>query len=177
MASKVRDILRQQPSRVAEAESVLHTRLFAPVDIASLVYFRIAFGLVMLWEVWRFIDHDWVDRYFSDKSFYFKFWPFDFVQPWPGVAMDIHIYLMAPVAILIILGLFYRLSAVLFFLMISYVFLLEEARYLNHLYLVCLISFLMIFVPAHRHFSLDSLLHPKVSSRVVPAWSVWLLRF
>ena len=177
MASKVRDILRQQPSRVAEAGSVLHTRLFAPVDIASLVYFRIAFGSVMLWEVWRFIDHDWVDRYFSDKNFYFKFWPFDFVQPWPGVAMDIHIYLMAPVAILIILGLFYRLSAVLFFLMISYVFLLEEARYLNHLYLVCLISFLMIFVPAHRHFSLDSLLHPKVSSRVVPAWSVWLLRF
>lgn len=29
--------------------------------------------------------------------------------------------------------------------MITYVFLLEQARYLNHLYLVCLIAFLMIF--------------------------------
>ena len=72
---------------------------------------------------------------------------------------------------------FYRVAAIAFFLMISYIFLLEEARYLNHLYLVCLISFLMIFVPAHRHFSLDALFRPQLRSRVVQAWSVWLLRF
>ena len=78
--------------------------------------------------------------------------------------------------------------------MITYVFLLEQARYLNHLYLVCLIAFLMIFVPAHWHFSLDALLGPQPRSsprvperkkqsseapvqRAVPGWPVWLLRF
>src|SRR2546430_12757373 len=28
-------------------------RAFAQVDIASLVFFRIAFGLLMTWQVWR----------------------------------------------------------------------------------------------------------------------------
>ena len=153
------------------------TRLFIPVDASALAYFRIAFYGVMLWEVWRFIDHNWVERYFVGKEFYFKYWPFVFVEPWPGDGMMVHFYVMGIVAIFAMLGLFYRLSATLFFFMITYVFLLEQARYLNHLYLVCLICFLMIFVPAHRYFSLDSLLKPRLRSLVVPAWSVWLLRF
>lgn len=160
-----------------EVHATFWSRLFAPVDIASLVYFRIAFGAIMLWETWRFIDHDWVGRYFSDKSFYFTYWPFDFVQPWPGEGMIIHMYVMGIVAICMILGLFYRLSAMLFFLMITYIFLLEKARYLNHLYLVCLIAFLMIFVPAHRNFSVDVLRKPELRSNTAPAWSIWLFRF
>ncbi len=155
----------------------LPVRLFAPVDAASLAYFRFAYGVIMLWEVWRFIDHDWVGRYFSGKDFYFKFWPFDFVQPWPGIGMDLHVYAMGIVAACIILGLYYRVAAALFFLMITYIFLLEEAVYLNHLYLVCLVSFLMIFVQANRCFSLDSWIRPPTIPNVVPAWSLWLLRF
>ncbi len=152
-------------------------RLFEPVDIASLVFFRIAFGSIMLWEVWRYFDHGWIGRYYTGKEFYFTYWPFDFVQPWPGDGMFIHFGLMAFFAACIVLGLFYRVSATAFFLMFTYVFLLEQARYLNHFYLVCLIAFIMIFMPAHRHFSLDAMLSPRLGSRVVPAWSVWLLRF
>lgn len=37
-------------------------RLFAPVDAASLVVFRVAFGLVMLWEVWHYLAYDRVGR-------------------------------------------------------------------------------------------------------------------
>ena len=91
--------------------------------------------------------------------------------------MLIHFGIMAFFAVCIILGLFYRLSATAFFLMFSYMFLLEQARYLNHFYLVGLISFVMIFVPAHRHLSLDALLNPGLRSRVAPAWSLWLVRF
>src|SRR5207342_1729744 len=57
------------------------------------------------------------------------------------------------------------------------VFLLEEARYLNHFYLLCLISFLLVFLPAHRAFSVDAQLKPKLRSRVAPAWTLWLMRF
>ena len=91
--------------------------------------------------------------------------------------MFIHFGVMAFFAVCIILGLFYRISTTAFFLMFTYVFLLEQARYLNHFYLVGLISFVMIFVPAHRHFSLDALLNPAKGTRLAPAWSLWLVRF
>ena len=162
---------------LAAARIALPRRLFEPVDIASLVFFRIAFGAIMLWEMWRYFDHGWIGRYFTDKEFYFTYWPFSFVQPWPGDGMFIHFGLMAFFAACIVLGLFYRVSATAFFLMFTYMFLLEQARYLNHFYLVGLISFVMIFVPAHRHFSLDALRNPAIHSKVAPAWSLWLLRF
>ena len=165
----------EQPS--ALMRSAVWGRLFEPVDIASLVYFRIAFGVIMLWEAFRFIDHDWAGRFFSGKSYYFKFWPFDFVHPLPGDGMTIQIYLMGLVAVLVIFGLYYRVSATLLFFMISYIFLIEKARYLNHLYLVCLIAFLTALVPAHRSFSLDTLRRPEFRSSTAPAWAVWLLRF
>ena len=151
--------------------------LFKPIDIASLVYFRIVFYTIMVWEALRLIDHDWVERYFSGKDFYFTYWPFDFIHPWSGNGMTIHLPLMAVVATYAALGLFYRASATIFFFMITYIFLLEKALYLNHVYLVCLIAFLAIFIPAHYAFSFDILRQPKQHLSVVPAWSLWLLRF
>ena len=159
------------------AASAVGRRLFAPVDIAGLVYFRLAFYAIMLWEVWRFIDHGQVERHFTAKPFYFTYWPLDFIRPLPGDGMEILFFGMGLAAIFAMLGLFYRVSAAAFFLMITYVFLLEKAQYLNHLYLVCLISFLMVFVPAHRRFSLDALMFPRLRSEVAPTWSLWLLRF
>jgi vitamin K-dependent gamma-carboxylase len=157
--------------------STFRDNLFRPVDPAFLAYFRVAFGVVMVWETWRIIENDWVGTYFSGREFYFTYWPFDFVRPWPGDGMYIHLALMGLFATFIVLGLFYRFSVAAFFLMITHLFLLEQARYLNHLYLVCLLSFIMIFLPAHRCFSLDTLLRPKISSPSVPKWSLWLLRF
>jgi hypothetical protein len=74
-------------------------------------------------------------------------------------------------------GLFYRLSAVLAFLGICYVFLLDKALYLNHVYLTCLLAFLMIFLPAGQMWSLDAWRNRATRRRVVPAWVLWLLRF
>ena len=65
----------------------------------------------------------------------------------------------------------------LFFLGFSYIFLLDEANYLNHFYLVILISFLMIFLPLNRKWALDLLIWPKLESDTIPAWTLWLLRF
>ena len=170
----------KRPERRSERSGAwtrVSDKLLKPVDAAGLTYFRIAFYSVMLWEVWRFIDHDWVRRYFTGKEFYFTYWPFDFLHPLPGDGMTALFYLMGVASIFAAVGLFYRVSASAFFLMIAYVFLLEKARYLNHLYLVCLISFLMPFLPAHRHLSMDAWLRPGVHSSVVPAWSLWLVRF
>jgi hypothetical protein len=171
-----RSAFRLSPPILTAWSTFCHN-LFRPVDAAFLAYFRIAFGGIMVWETWRIIQNDWVGTYFSGREFYFTYWPFDFVQPWPGDGMYIHLASMGMFATFIALGFFYRFSAAIFFLMVTYLFLLEQARYLNHLYLVCLLSFIMIFLPAHHCFSLDALLRPKISSPHVPAWSLWLLRF
>ncbi len=153
------------------------TALFTLIDAASLAYFRIVFYAIMVWESCSLTKLNWVGLYYSDKEFYFTYWPFDFIHPWPAEWMTIHIYAMGLVAACALCGLFYRLSATLFFFLWTYLFLLEKALYINHLYLVCLLSFLMIFIPANHIFSLDVLRQSEKRSDTVPAWTLWLLRF
>jgi vitamin K-dependent gamma-carboxylase len=150
--------------------------LFEPVDISFLVFFRMVFGAIMLWEVYRYFSTGWIRRYYIDPAFYFGYYGFEWVKPWPGNGMYIHFAVLGVVAACLILGFLYRIAAPLFFIGFTYVFLLDQTRYLNHFYLVCLISFLMIFLPANRALSVDALLRPRIRTDVVPAWTLWLLR-
>jgi len=45
------------------AGSSLRDRLSRPIDPASLVFFRVAFGVLIAWEMKRYLDHYWVVRY------------------------------------------------------------------------------------------------------------------
>ena len=150
--------------------------LFAPVDIATLVLFRMVFGGIMLWEVTRYFNKGWIARYWIEPNFNFSYAPFNF-QPLPGDGMYVVWVLLGILAFFILVGFLYRYSTILFFLLFTYTYLLEQSRYLNHFYLVVLISFLLIFLPANRAFSLDAVLFKKRRSDVVPAWSLWLMRF
>ena len=155
----------------------LRERLSEPLDIASLVMVRIFFGLIMLWEVARYFEKGWIRKYWIAPDFHFRYFGFDWVAPWPGDGMYWHFLALGILALLITVGLFYRLAAALFFIGFSYVFLLEQARYLNHFYLVCLVSFLMAIVPANRAVSLDAKFGFCRGSDTTPAWSLWILRF
>src|SRR4026209_2256323 len=90
--------------------------------------------------------------------------------------MYVHFLVLGLAAACVMVGFLYRIAAPVFFLAFTYFFLLDQTRYLNHFYLVCLISFLMCFLPAERAFSVDALLRRKIRSDVVPAWTLWLLR-
>ena len=152
------------------------TALFEPVDISFLVFFRILFGGIMLWEVYRYFTHGWITRYFVEPAVTFTYYGFSWVKPWPGRGMYIHFFVLGLAAAFVMVGFLYRIAAPVFFLAFTYTFLLDQTRYLNHLYLVCLIAFLMCFLPAERAFSVDALLRRKIRSDVVPAWTLWLLR-
>ena len=142
--------------QTAPARARLVERLFAPVDIASLVAFRIAFGGLMAVEAYRYLTSGWIRQYWIDPGFYFTFQGFDWVQ---AVAGRRHVPALRrprrarPV---LMAGFAYRVSAALFFAGFTYVFLLDKANYLNHFYLIALISFVLILVPAHRSFSVDA---------------------
>ncbi len=153
--------------RVAEA-------FFTPVDAASLAIFRVGFGAILLWEVVRYFSHGWIQRYFITPPFHFRYYGFEWVTPWPGAGMFVHFYVMGILAVMVGIGAFYRLTAPLLFLAFSYVFLLDQARYLNHFYLICLLAFVLSIVPAHTAWSVDT---RGDSTRTVPAWTVWFVRF
>ena len=161
---------------------LLHTvdrllvRLAAPVDIAPLVWFRILFGAIMVCEVLRYYSFGWISRYYIEPTMHFKYYGFHWVHPWPSDLMYLHFAALAAFGMMIMLGLCYRASTALFCVGFWYVFFLDSTRYLNHMYLVGLISFIMIFIPAHRSFSIDSWLRSSVRSSVVPAWALWWLR-
>jgi vitamin K-dependent gamma-carboxylase len=149
---------------------------FTPVDIASLVFFRIAFGLLMVWKVWLYYSHGWVAVDWIEPRFHFTYYGFSWIHPWPGNGMYVHWAVLGVLGLFIAAGFLYRLSTILFFLGFTYTFLLEQATYLNHTYLICLLSFLLVFIPADRAFSADGWLNPKIRSQAAPAWSLWLLR-
>ena len=150
--------------------------LFKPVDISFLVFFRILFGSIMLWEVYRYFTYGWIRRYYIEPVVNFTYYGFSWVKPWPGSGMYIHFFVLGLAAACVMVGFLYRVAAPVFFLGFTYIFLLDQTRYLNHFYLVSLISFLMCFLTAERAFSVDSLLRRKIRSDTVPAWMLWLLR-
>ena len=129
---------------------------FAPVDISALVFFRIAFGALMTWEVCRYFAYGWIGRQWIEPQFLFKYYGFSWVHPWPGNGMYIHWGVMGVLAVFIMTGFLYRFAVPLFFLLFTYSFLLDQALYLNHLYLVCLLAFLLCFMPANRAVSIDA---------------------
>ena len=154
----------------------LCAELFKPVDISFLVFFRILFGGIVLWETYRYFTRGWITRYYVEPVVTFTYYGFSWVKPWPGRGMYIHFFVLGVAAACVMLGLLYRIAAPVLFLTFTYVFLLDQTRYLNHFYLVCLVSFLMCFLPAHRAFSVDALLRRSIRADVVPAWTLWLLR-
>jgi hypothetical protein len=154
----------------------LGVALFEPVDISFLVFFRVVFGGIMLWETYRYFTHGWITRYFVEPAVNFTYYGFSWVKPWPGSGMYIHFFVLGLAAACVMVGFLYRIAAPVLFLTFTYSFLLDQTRFMNHFYLVCLISFLMCFLPAERAFSVDSLLRRKIRSDVVPAWTLWLLR-
>ena len=150
---------------------------FEPVPVASLVVFRIWFGAMMALDTFWHIRYGWVEQAYIQPRFLFKFYFFEWVHPWPGNGMYLHFGALLLLAGCITLGLFYRLATVLFATGITYVFLLDKAEYLNHVYLTCLISWILVFVPSHCAFSIDALRRPDLRSSTVPAWCLWLVRF
>ncbi len=148
-----------------------------PVDIASLAAFRFLFGLLMAAAMVRFISKGWVRQLYIDPPFHFSYPGFEWIHPFPATLMHIHFILLALLAVGVALGFFYRTCMAFFFLGFTYVELIDQTAYLNHYYLISLLSGLMIFLPANRAWSIDCLRRASKRVDAVPAWTLNLLRF
>ena len=148
------------------------------VDIASLLFFRIAFGIMAVCEMIAQLTYKhWYKGYYDPEEFHFHYIGFEFVNPFPEPFMSIFLIALVLIAFAILLGYRYRLSTTLFAIGYTYLYLIEKGLYLNHGYLFCWLSFVMIFLPAHKGLSLD-VFHKRVLRREsIPYWPVFLLCF
>jgi hypothetical protein len=147
------------------------------VHIAPLVIFRIIFGAVMLVAVLRFILKGWVYDLYIRPTFYFSYYGFEWIKPLGSQGMYIIFGIMALSYLFVMLGYYYRIAIVTAFLTFTYVELIDKTNYLNHYYFVSVISFLLIFLPAHRYFSLDVIRKPFIKIAEVPQWVIATLKF
>lgn len=146
------------------------------VPIAPLVTLRVLFGLMMVLGTLRFLLKGWVRELYIEPEFHFTYIGFEFVRPWGEVGTYVLFAIVGLSALGICFGLFYRISTVLFFLSFSYVELLDKTTYLNHYYFVSIIAFLLIWMPAHRRWSMDVSLWPSIARTHMPAWCLWTFR-
>lgn len=165
-----------RPERPSGRAARLSAFLCAPVDIASLVAFRVIFGLVMLASVVRFWQRGWIQELYVEPAYHFTYWGFDWVRAWPAWGMYLHFAALAVLALCVAAGFHYRASIALFFLGFTYVELIDKATYLNHYYLISILAFLMIFLPLERGWSLDALRRPALRVGWAPRWCLLTVR-
>jgi len=148
-----------------------------PVDIASLAAFRILFGLLMAGAMIRFEAKGWVNELYVLPRYHLPYDGFGWVHALPGGWMHAHFVALTILALLMALGFYYRAAIILFCLGFTYVELIDQTTFLNHYYLISLLSGILIFLPAHRTWSIDAWRKPALKLEVVPAWNLNLLRF
>jgi len=147
-----------------------------PISIYPLVYFRILFGFLMFCEGVGAVLIGWVQEHYVEPRYNFGYIGLEWIKPLPGYGM-VYLYLvMALLGFLIMVGWRYKITSFLFFLLFGYSFFCEKTHYLNHHYLIFLISGLMVLLPAHRNISLDVRRRPELKSEVAPQWTLWLFR-
>lgn len=146
-----------------------------PVDGSSLAVFRIVFGMAMTVYAVKAIVFGEVRGIFVAPVHHFSYWGFSWLRPWPGNGMYLHFVALAVSGLLVSAGVAYRLSSVAMALLFSFVFLCERTAYLNHYYLMLLICWMLVWLPADRALSIDKL--GRQDTVLVPAWNVWFAQF
>ena len=152
-------------------------RLTEETSIAPIIGFRILFGLLMFFALLRNLLLGFVTKFYIEPGFYFKYSGFEWVQPMGAVTTYILYALLILSSLGILLGAFYRISAISFFLLFSYFELIDLTHYLNHYYLISLLSFLLIFLPANSASSVDAYFNSRSNVDTVPRWMILILQF
>jgi hypothetical protein len=150
----------------------LKKHISSRVSIAPLAVFRFLFGFIMLVSIIRFSLKGWIYELYVEPDYFFTYYGFDWVTPLGETGMYLLFFVMGLAALSVMLGYYYRIGIILFFLCFTYVELIDKTNYLNHYYFVSIISFLLIWVPANRSFSLDVLRKPDIRREYVPAWTI-----
>jgi len=160
------------------------------VNGASLGFFRLALGVVMLLEsVSLFLPNPAaittgtpLKNYYAGENvrFSFPYDGFEWLPLLPPSLMTLDAVAVGVFALLVALGVWYRVAIVGLFLTWGYLYTVECTRtyWQSHYYLETLSIFLLIWMPADRRLSLKKFFTRKaVTDARVPYWTIFLLRW
>ena len=139
------------------------------VNNSPLIVFRILFGLLIFFSQIRFWHKGWNESIYIDPAFHFSYNWFSWVKPIGDYTYLLFIICLIS-SLFIVVGFKYRVSSLILFLSYTYIELMDKTTYLNHYYLVSLILFMLIFLPASSRFSIDSL--KTTDFCFVPRWTI-----
>ena len=127
-------------------------------------------------SVLRIALNGWISAQYLESKIYFTYYGFSWIKPLPEPIIYLCFGLMFIASLGILLGLFYRISTITFFLLFTYTELIDKTYYLNHYYFVSLVSFLMIIIPAHKRLSLDLKFRWTTPVYTEPQWYILILK-
>ncbi|MGA9637346.1 HTTM domain-containing protein [Flavobacterium sp.] len=142
---------------------------------ATLAFFRLAFGLMMLLSLIRFAANGWIDKLYLSPSFHFSYYGFEWVKPLGFYTYFLFIF-CGIAALFVAIGYQYKWAILSFFLSFTYIELMDKTTYLNHYYFISIISFVLIFLPANCYFSIDAFKNEKIRFQNIPRWSTDILK-
>jgi len=119
----------------------------------------------------RFWSKGWIESLYIKPHYFFSFYGFEFVKPL-GQYTYILFLICGLSALLVAVGLFYRIAIVMLFLSFTYIELMDKSTYLNHYYFISLVCFLLIFLPANVYFSIDAYRNKTLGTRYIPQWNI-----
>lgn len=152
----------------------IESALFQEVSNAPLIVFRCLFGCLLLCSPYRMLSEGWVQQSYIDPTYHFSF--ISWLEPLSGAGMYWVFYVKMLLACFIVLGFCYRISVALYLLLFVYVELLDKTFYLNHYYLVSLLLFWLLLVPANRRRSIDAMLFPAIHRNTCRAWCILVFK-
>jgi vitamin K-dependent gamma-carboxylase len=150
-------------------------KLFKAIDNSPLIIFRIFFGILFACEAFGAILTGWVKENFIDPKFTFSHIGFEWLQPLPGYGMYIYFIIMGIISVLVAIGYRYRFSIISLTLLWAGVYFMQKTSYNNHYYLLLLVSFMLVFLPANKYKSLDVRLGYTKEELYMPIWCSWVM--
>jgi vitamin K-dependent gamma-carboxylase len=152
--------------------------LFQPVDALPLGIFRFLFGFLLCME-FLVVSRETFPSDYIKPLFHFTYPLFDLLglKPLSKSYLWVIFYVLQISTVGIMLGLFTRISLIVFTSAFGYFFFMESAVYTNHYYLIFLLSLLLCFGHSGSIFSFDSLINKNTRREHVDYWELFLLRF
>jgi vitamin K-dependent gamma-carboxylase len=142
----------------------LARRWSRPVDSAGLVLVLRGFGLIMAVEMVRYLSLGFVHRYFVEPKFHFSTAGFEWLQPPGEVGMTGLFICLGIVALALAWGVVSRVAVCLFVVGFGSIFLMDQAYYQNHHYLILLMGLFFAVVGVRP-------------DRMAATWMIDLARF
>ncbi|HIG73126.1 MAG TPA: vitamin K-dependent gamma-carboxylase [Bacteroidetes bacterium] len=164
-------MIRSRRSRLDRWRSSVAAAARAPVSGASLAAVRVAFGAVVVWEVWRYWSRGWIWRYYVEPEVRLTYFGWEWVPSLPYPALLLLFGALAGAGGCLALGVRPRGAAAACAVGLGWVFLLEHGRYLNHFYLLVLLAALLALLPTGAAYRWRSW-----RAGTVGAWAVWAVR-